>query len=125
MEENHQSQPIYSSKARGCGNKNRYRIYADRLELDLNFLFIKKNFVIPAHDIIDIWTSPPSTLKSIPRMGGWFKAIGKGLKLDLADMFEHVGIQCHRDGYFKFFFFAPEDPAGFVAAVKNNLMKNQ
>lgn len=122
MPEINREQPIYSSQARGWGNKNCYRIYRDRLELELNFLILRKNFVIPADQIVDIWTSPPSTLKSLPRMGGLARGIGRGLKLDLADMYEHVGVQCERAGFFKFFFFAPEDPAGFVAAVKKHLI---
>ncbi len=113
------NQPIYSSRACGWGNKNCYRVYSDRLDLD--FLIIKKTFVIPANDLVDIWTSKPTTLRSLSRMGG-LKAVGRGLKLDLADMFEHVGIECNRKG-FRFLFFAPEDPAGFMAAVKSNLMQ--
>lgn len=121
MNQNTPDQPIYSSPARGWGNSNEYRIYSDRLELEVRFLFFRKLYVIPGDGIIDIWTSPPTTLRSLPRMGGLLKGIGRGLKLDWADAFEHVGIQCERDG-FKFLFFAPEDPAGFEAAARKHLM---
>jgi len=113
--------PIYTSSARAVSKKQRYRVYSDRIELDFKFLFTK-TFVISGDEIIDIWVSHPTTLRDIPRIGG-LKAIGRGLKLDLADLFRHVGIHCRRRGWFKAFFFVPQDPEAFVDVVKTNLMR--
>ena len=113
-------QPIYTSSPRAVSEEQRYRIYPDRIELDFKFLFTK-TFVIPADEIIDIWVSRPTTLRDIPRIGG-LKAVGRGLKFDLADLFRHVGIHCRRKGWFKAFFFVPQDPEGFVDIVKTHLM---
>ena len=112
--------PIYTSSARAVSREQRYRIYPDRIELDFKFFFTK-TFVIPAEEIIDIWVSHPTTLRDIPRIGG-LKAIGRGLKFDLADLFRHVGIHCQRRGWFKAFFFVPQDPEAFVDVVRTNLV---
>ena len=112
--------PLYTSSVRCVSKEQRYRIYPDRVELDFKILF-KKTFVILAPEIIDIWVSPPTTLRDIPRIGG-LKAVGRGLKFDLADLFRHVGIHCRRRGWFKAFFFVPQDPEAFVEVVKNHLM---
>ena len=112
--------PIYTSSARSVSEEQRYRIYSDRIELDFKILFTK-TFVIQADEIIDIWVSHPTTLRDIPRIGG-LKAVGRGLKFDLADLFRHVGIHCRRSGWFRAFFFVPQDPEAFVDAVKDNLM---
>ncbi len=113
-------QPIHASGARGWSREPRYRIYADRVELDFRILF-RKTYVIPAVDIIDIWVSPPTTLKNLARIGGVWAAWRRAMKLDLADLFEHVGLQRRRGRYPEFFFFAPEDPQGFVDLVTRNL----
>jgi hypothetical protein len=112
--------PIYTSSVRGVSGEQRYRIYTDRIELDFKILFTK-TFVIPADEIIDIWVSRPTTLRDIPRIGG-LKAVGRGLKFDLADLFRHVSIHCRRRGWFKAFFFVPEDPEVFVDVVRTHLM---
>jgi len=91
------------------------------LELDLNFIIIKKRFIIYANEILDVWTSKPTTLRSVARIGGIPNNF-KGLKLDLADLFEHVGLECNRPGHFQYFFFAPVDPPGFMNAIKVNLL---
>lgn len=115
------ARPIYTSRARCWSSDPRYRIYADRLELDFKILF-SKTFVIRAADIVDIWVSRPTTLKSLPRIGGIWAAWTRGsLKLDLADLFEHVGLQRRPGAYPEFFFFVPEDPQAFVEKVKSNL----
>ena len=112
--------PIYTSNARAVSKDQRYRIYSDRIELDFRLVFTK-TFIIPADEIIDVWVSHPTTLRDIPRIGG-LKAVGRGLKLDSADLFRHVGIHCQRKGWFKAFFFVPQDPEAFVDVVKRNLM---
>ncbi len=115
------TQPIHASPARHWSREPRYRIYADRVELDFRILF-RKTYVIPAADVVDAWVSPPTTLKNLRRMGGVWAAWTRGaLKLDLVDLFEHVGLQRRGGGYPEFFFFVPEDPKGFVGLVKSNL----
>lgn len=113
--------PIYTSSAHFWSKEPRYRIYADRVELDFKILF-SKTYVIPAGEIVDIWVSPPTTLKNLPRIGGIWAAWTRGsLKLDLADLFEHVGLQRRPGAYPEFFFFVPEDPEGFVGRVNSHL----
>ncbi len=114
------SQPIYESGARWWNKKKVYRIYADRIELDCRML-VRKTFVIRSLEIIDIWTSQPTTLRDIPRIGGLWHA-WSGLKLDLADLFKHVGLHCSRTGHFKSFFFVPDDPDAFVDVVNKKLL---
>lgn len=86
---------------------NEYSIYADRIELKCRFPFITKTLIIKKDDIISIDTFKPPV----------FRTSIRALKLDLADLNEHVGIN-RKNGFFKQLRFTPENPKEFVAKVK-------
>ena len=86
---------------------NEYSIYADRIELKCRFPFMTKTFIIQKDDIISIDTFKPPVLRTSLR----------ALKLDLADLNEHVGIT-RKNGFFRQLRFTPENPQEFVVMVK-------
>ncbi len=98
-------EPIYVSKAGWRSFGNAYRIYRDRIELGCWFCF--HTFVISYGSLVSIDLFRPPVI----RTKLW------ALKLDLADIFGHVGIE-RTTGFMKFIRFTPDDPAEFVRLVK-------
>jgi hypothetical protein len=98
---------LYTSTSTKKGMGNAYSIYADRIELKCRFPFITKTLIIKKDDIISIDTFKPPV----------FRTSMRALKLDLADLNEHVGIN-RKNGFFKQLRFTPENPKEFVAKVK-------
>lgn len=91
--------------------RNEYSIYTDRIVLKCRFPFLSKTFVIMKDDIVSIQAEKP------------FQAVRwtfNVLKLDLADLFEHVALE-RRNGFFKYVRFTPEDPGEFVRMAKEAL----
>ena len=86
---------------------NAYHIYSDRIELRCKFPFFSKPFVIKKDDLVSIEIFKPPVIRSAL----W------ALKLDLADLYEHVGVK-RTNGFFKQLRFTPENPREFVAKVK-------
>ena len=103
----HIDTPLYKSTSTKKSIGNEYSIYADRIELKCKFPFITKTLVIKKNDIISIDTFKPPV----------FRTSIRALKLDLADLNEHVGIN-RKNGFFKQLRFTPEHPKEFVAKVK-------
>ncbi len=103
----HQDTPIYRSKPTIKSLGNEYCIYSDRIELRCRFPFITKTLVISKADLISIDVFRP------PVLGTTFWA----LKLDLADLKEHVGIK-RKNGFFKQLRFTPEIPEAFASRVR-------
>ncbi|MGB5177404.1 MAG: hypothetical protein WBP44_01610 [Gammaproteobacteria bacterium] len=103
----HIDPPLYKSTSTKKSIGNEYSIYADRIELKCRFPFITKTLIIKKDDIISIDTFKPPVLRTT------FRA----LKLDLADLNEHVGIR-RKNGFFKQLRFTPNNPNEFVAKVK-------
>ena len=99
--------PLYKSRPSKKSIGNEYSIYADRIELKCRFPFITKTLVIKKDDLISIDIYKPPVIRTS------FRA----LKLDLADLNEHVGI-ARKNGLFKQLRFTPENPKEFVAKVK-------
>ena len=99
--------PLYKSSSTKKSIGNEYSIYADRIELKCRFPFITKTLVIKKDDIISIDTFKPPV----------FRTSIRALKLDLADLNEHVGIM-RKNGFFKQLRFTPENPNEFVVKVK-------
>ena len=66
-----------------------------------------KTFVIKKDDLVSIDTFYPPVVRTT----FW------ALKLDLADLKEHVGLR-RKNGFFKQLRFTPEDPPAFVAKVR-------
>jgi hypothetical protein len=86
---------------------NEYQIYSDRIELRCRFPFFSKTLVIKKDDLISIGIFKPPVI----RTAFW------ALKLDLADLYEHMGVK-RTNGFFKQLRFTPENPKEFVAKVK-------
>lgn len=104
---NNKDIPLYESSPTKKSMGNKYSIYRDRIELRCRFPFVTKTLVIKRDDLISIDTYKPPVIRST------FRA----LKLDLADLKEHVGI-VRRNGFFKQLRFTPEDPKAFVLKVR-------
>jgi len=99
--------PLYKSRPSKKSIGNEYCIYSDRIELRCRFPFFSKTLVIKKEDLISIGIFKPPVI----RTSFW------ALKLDLADLNEHVGIK-RTNGFFKQIRFTPENPQEFVAKVK-------
>ena len=99
--------PLYQSAPAKKSMGNRYSIYSDRIELRCRFPFVTKTLVIKKDDLISIDTYKPPALRTTL----W------ALKLDLADLNEHVGIK-RKNGFFKQLRFTPENPKEFVEKVR-------
>ena len=99
--------PFYRSRATKKSIGNEYSIYADRIELRCRFPFLAKTLVIKKDDLISIDIFKPPVIRTT----FW------ALKLDLADLNEHVGIK-RKNGFFKQLRFTPENPKEFVSKVK-------
>jgi hypothetical protein len=99
--------PIYESVPTKKSMGNKYSIYSDRIELRCRFPFMTKTLVIQKDDLISIDIYNPPVIRTT------FRA----LKLDLADLKEHVGIK-RKNGFFKQLRFTPENPKEFVSKVK-------
>ena len=100
-------QPLYESRPTRKSMGNTYTIFFDRIELRCRFLFSTKTWLIKKDDLdsIDVFRPP------VIRTTFW------ALKLDLADLNEHVGIQ-RKNGFFKQLRFTPENPQEFTAKVR-------
>ncbi len=101
---NSNDSPIYESVPGRQSMGNSYAIYSDRIELRCRFPFISKTIVIKKQDLISIDIFKPPVIRTT----FW------ALKLDWADLKEHVGIK-RKSGLFKQLRFTPEDPRAFVS----------
>ena len=99
--------PLYLSGPTGKSLGNQYAIYADKIELKCRFPFFNKTFLIHKDDLISIDLYKPPVIRTT----FW------ALKIDLADLNEHVGIK-RKTGFFKQLRFTPENPKEFVTQVK-------
>jgi len=99
--------PLYKSGPTPKSIGNEYCIYSDRIELRCRFPFFSKTLVIKKNDLISMDIFKPPVIRTT----FW------ALKLDLADLNEHVGIK-RINGFFKQLKFTPENPKEFVAIVQ-------
>ena len=99
--------PLYRSTPTKISIGNEYSIYSDRIELRCRFPFLTKTLVVNKDDLISIDIFKPPVIRTT------FRA----LKLDLADLKEHVGIK-RKNGFFKQLRFTPENPKEFVSKAK-------
>lgn len=102
--------PLYIAQPARKSLRNQYRIYADRIELRCRFPFFRKTLVIKKDDLISIDIFKPPVIRTT----FW------ALKLDLADLNEHVGIK-RTTGFFKQVRFAPPNPKEFVVKAREIL----
>ena len=105
--------PIYVSEKSAKNLWQDYRVFPDRIEL--RCWIVLRTFVIRAEDIADVKVRPPFSLVDLIR--GKIK-FHMGLKLDLADLYEHVEIH-RRTGLFEYLRITPDNPANFVAACRS------
>ena len=82
--------PLYKSCSTQKSIGNEYSIYSDRIELRCRFPFFSKTLVVKKDDLVSIDIFKPPVIRTT----FW------ALKLDLADLKEHVGIQ-RKNGFFK------------------------
>ncbi|MEE8321638.1 MAG: hypothetical protein V3W17_07720 [Desulfobacteria bacterium] len=99
--------PLYKSMPTKKSIGNVYSIYTDRIELKCRFPFLTKTLIIKKDDLISIDIFKPPVVRTT------FRA----LKLDLADIKEHVGIK-RKNGFFKQLRFTPENPKEFVSKAR-------
>jgi len=99
--------PLYESIPTKKSMGNKYSIYPDRIELKCRFPFVTKTLIIKRDDLMSIDTYKPPAIRTT----FW------ALKLNLADLKEHVGIK-RKNGFFKQLRFTPENPKEFVSKVK-------
>ncbi len=102
--------PVYVSRPTMKSMRNEYNIYTDRIVLRCRFPFLLKTFVIKKEDIVSIVAERSHKLR-------WTFSV---LKLDLADMFEHVSLR-RRSGLFKELRFTPDNPEEFVERAREIL----
>jgi hypothetical protein len=98
--------PFYASSPTKKSLGNAYLIYSDRIELKFRLPSIGQTLVIKKNDLVSIDVYKPPVIRTT------FRA----LKLDLADLKEHVGIK-RKNGFFKQLRFTPQNPKEFVAKV--------
>ncbi len=96
---------IYESKATPRSLWNNYRIFNDRIELELRLFFTK--IIIPKEKFVGVDIFKPPVIRS----AFWV------LKLDLADFYTHVEIE-RNDGVFKKIRFTPSNPNEFKQRVE-------
>ena len=99
--------PLYKSIPTKKSLGNEYSIYTDRIELRCRFPFLTKTLIVKKNDLISIDIFKPPAIRTT----FW------ALKLDLADMKEHVGIK-RKNGFFKQLRFTPENPKEFVSKTR-------
>lgn len=105
--------PLYTSRPTKTSIGNAYSIYADRIELRCRFPFLTKTLVVKKDDLISIDIFKPPVIRTT------FRA----LKLDLADIKEHVGIK-RKNGFFRRLRFTPKNPKEFVTKAREILDLN-
>jgi hypothetical protein len=98
--------PIYESKRTAAGLWQRYLVFRDRVELRTLF----GRFRLPFESIVSIDVSPP--LLKVMARGQMSKEL-RAIKLDCADLVEHVCVQSSR-GVIRYYRFTPDDPKEFA-----------
>ncbi len=101
-----EGEPIYETKPSFRSLWQKYRIFNDRIELR-GFCFCRR-IVIPADEVEEVQVFSPPVIKTV----FW------ALKLDLADLYRHVGIRRKR-GLFKNLRFTPDDPERFCEVARS------
>jgi len=95
---------VYESKGTPRSLWNSYKIFDDRIELEFRLFFTK--IVIPKASFVKIEVYKPPVIRTV----FW------ALKLDLADLYTHVGIE-RNSGFMKKLRFTPSDPNEFKQKI--------
>ncbi len=105
--------PRYTSPSRFLSLGATYEVHEDHLELRTRV----HNFVIPFETLRGVAVRPPVVLFDAFRTDRGVRLPVRTLKLDLADLAEHVAIDLSK-GFWRQLRLTPEDPAAFVEAVQ-------
>ncbi len=107
-------QPIYISKPTWHSLKQTYYVYPDRVELEFK---LGRTFVIPQDDIVVVDVRYPPVARDLIGGHPQFNRI-RALKLDLADLNDHVAL-VKESGFWQQLRFTPDNPREFVEACKS------
>ena len=103
---------LYVSKAHPTSLWQEYRVYPDRLELVLH-LFGRQT--IHLGDVKNVEIRPPLAVGDLFRGRYTLPEVARTLKVDLADLNEHIVIE-KETGFWRQFRITPDSLSGFLAA---------
>jgi hypothetical protein len=106
---------LYRSACTARSLWHEYRVYPDRVELDSAL----GRWVVPLGQVEGVEVAEPIT-KAALHLRADLRDWPRQLKLDFADLCEHVTLD-KSSGLIRHLFFTPDDPTGFVAAVRQAL----
>lgn len=106
--------PLYVSRPTAKSLWQEYRLYPDRLELDMH---LWGPITVPLSDIKEISERPPLVVLDVLRGDATLSEALRTIKLDLADLHRHVTIE-KETGIWRQFRLSPEDNGAFVRAVE-------
>jgi hypothetical protein len=107
-------EPLHESKASAKNLWQNYRIFADRIELDLHVIGTIR---VPFEAIERVVRRPPLVICDVFRGDYGLGELMRSPKLDLADLAEHVAIE--KDGFWKQFRITHDDPKAFIKAFED------
>lgn len=105
--------PLYVSRPTVKSLWQEYRLYADRLELEMH---LWGPITVPLSDIKDVSERPAGVVFDVFRGDYGLKDLMRTVKLDLADLNRHVTIE-KETGTWRQFRLTPEDNAEFIRQV--------
>lgn len=105
--------PRYSSSSSLMSLGATYEVHDDRLELRTRL----HTFVIPYETLRGVAVRPPLVVLDALRTDRGVALPLRTLKLDLADLSEHVALDLSK-GFWRQLRITPDDPAGFVEATQ-------
>jgi len=107
------AEPLYRTRPTAKSLWREYRLYADRIELDS---IPWGTVTVPLSDVRDVSVRPAGVFFDLFRGDYPASQLLRGIKLDLADISEHVVLE--KTGFWKQFRFTPDDPDAFVSAAR-------
>jgi hypothetical protein len=108
-----EEKPLYVSRPTVKSIWQEYRLYPDRLVLDMH---LWGPITVPLSDIKDVSERPAGVIFDLVRGDYGLKDMLRTVKLDLADLHRHVTIE-KDTGTWRQFRITPEDNAEFVRQV--------
>jgi hypothetical protein len=105
--------PLYESPASARSLWQAYRVFADRIELDLHLWGVVR---VPFAAVHGVEVRPAGVIFDLFRGKYGLGELMRAPKFDLADLAEHVVIE--KDGFWRQVRITPDDPAAFVEAFR-------
>lgn len=109
-------EPIYESKPTMINLRQRYLVYADRVELHLR---LGRKMIIPKEDILVVDRRDKALIFDLAGGHPHFSR-PRALQLDMSDLKPHVAL-VKTTGVWQQLRFSPHDPEAFVEACKSIL----